>query len=394
MSNDCTGGPDRCDRQVRMDEQSPGHRGSHTMQRASAQKSSRPSQQRGAKQNSNRSAGKSKPSKSTNQGKQASAAAAYATKQTGQHATVVAGRDSCRVVHREFIGNVTGSASFAIDSTFAVNPGLQATFPWLSGIAKNWETYRFRKLRFCYYTRTGTSVPGSVILAHDPDSSDAAPASEQIMTTYESCAEDAPWKDIHMPIKSLGLNDIGPRKFVRAGGLNANEDIKLYDSGNFFVGVVDGTAVNWGKLWVEYDVDLYTPQLQAAGAAGGGLVSGVAGTTASPLGAAPSVDAQAVGFTVNASSVMTLTLAGTYLMVVTAGGTTVTDIPTPTAGAGVAITALGSVLINGAATSAQRAYIVVVSNAGSTATLAFSMTAAAWGSFSVRLGAAPANSLA
>ena len=95
----------------------------------------------------------------------------------------------------------------------------------------------------------------------------------------------------------------------------------------------------------------------------------------------------------NASSVLTFTLPGTYLMAVAAGGTTITDIPTATAGAGLTITAYGGVLINGAATAAQRVYKVVVSNAGSTATLAFSMTAAAWGSFSIRLGAAPANSL-
>jgi hypothetical protein len=44
------------------------------------------------------------------------------------------------------------------------------------------------------------------------------------------------------------------------------QDIKTYDVGTFIVGTTDGTAVNWSKLWVEYDVILMNPQLPAIGA--------------------------------------------------------------------------------------------------------------------------------
>lgn len=57
----------------------------------------------------------------------------------------------------------------------------------------------------------------------------------------------------------------GNRKYVRTTALAANLDVKTYDAGNFFVCTTDGTAVNWGKLWVEYDVDLYVPQLPPQG---------------------------------------------------------------------------------------------------------------------------------
>lgn len=241
--------------------------------------------------------------------KQASVAAAYATGQSGQGAKVQQSKDSIRIVHREFIGNLTGSAAFAIASTFALNPGMAATFPWLAGIAKNWETYRFRSLRLCYYTRTGSNVPGSVILAHDPDSSDAAPATELVMTTYESVAEDAPWKDICLVLRALSMHDIGPRKFVRTGVLAANQDIKLYDSGNLFVGTVDGTAVPWGKLWVEYDVDLYTPQLPPSGASVAGTASNTAGTgsaAGSPLGTAITVLGSLIASVSTTDSTVTL----------------------------------------------------------------------------------------
>lgn len=245
--------------------------------------------------------------------KQVGSAAAYATGQAGKGAKVMATRDRCSVQHREFIANVTGSTAFAIASAFAINPGIAATFPWLSSIANSWETYRFKRLRVCYYTRTGTNVPGSVIIAHDPDSSDAAPSTEQIMTTYDVVREDAPWKDICLVLKTLDLREGQARKFVRSGALAANEDIKLYDSGNVYIGTVDGTAVSWGKLWVEYDVEFQTPQLPPAGlpaaAVPGVVLDNSAGTGITPanmLGTAVVVTAAGLSAT-QALNVITLT---------------------------------------------------------------------------------------
>lgn len=291
-------------------------------------------------------------------------AAAYATGQAGQGAKVQASLDSCHVVHREFIGNVTGSVAFAIASTFAVNPGLTASFPWLAGIAQNWESYRFRKLRLCYYTRTGSNVPGSVILAHDPDSSDAAPSSEQVMTTYESCQEDAPWKDICMEIKQTSLREIGPRKFVRTTALSANQDIKLYDSGNLFVGTVDGTAVAWGKLWVEYDIDFFTPQLQPAGleAEGGVLFNATASgaLTTNLMGAATSSGSLVVTNALNVVTMSGLTIGSEYLATLMIGAATATTAVTFTFGAGATVkTAINSVSgANGASFGAAAGFIV------------------------------------
>lgn len=340
-----------------------------------------------------RKGGAPKAPKKNNSSGQASAAAAYATGQSGRGAKVMADRDTCRVIHREFIGNVTGSVAFAIGSSFSVNPGLPGSFPWLSGIARNWEAYRFRKLRLCYYTRTGTGVPGSVIMAHDPDASDDAPASEQIMTTYECVKEDAPWKDICLDVRASSLHDIGPRKFVRVAGLAANQDIKLYDSGSLYVATVDGTAVSWGKLWVEYDVDFYTPQTLPLGSSGGGSVSGATAMSAvNPLGTSPVVDATSVGLTMNNASVLTLGVAGTYIVSLYLGGTTITAIPNPTAGSGCTVTSRSAALINAAGTIANASWIVDVTSI-STATLTFSCSAATVTASAITVGNAPANSL-
>jgi hypothetical protein len=50
-------------------------------------------------------------------------------------------------------------------------------------------------------------------------------------------------------------------KYVRVGALKKNNDIKMYDSMNLFVcrDSANATAVTWGKIWVEYEIELITP---------------------------------------------------------------------------------------------------------------------------------------
>jgi len=269
--------------------------------------------------------GPNPPAQKPRRPRQQSAAAAYATQQVGKGAQVQQSKDSIRVRHREFIGNVTGSVNFTVALTFAVNPGIASSFPWLSGIAQNWETYRFRSLRLCSYTRTGSNVPGSILLAHDPDSSDDPPSSEQVMSTYESLVEDAPWKDMCLNVAKVGLKDIGPRKFIRTAALAANQDIKLYDSGNLFVATVDGTAVAWSKLWVEYDVELYTPQLPPAGFVASGTITnagGVGCAAATPLGTSRTILGNLISSATSAGlvSFQNLTVGGEYQVTFMAAG--------------------------------------------------------------------------
>jgi len=72
-----------------------------------------------------------------NANSQVGVAAAYATAQTSKAPTISATRDQCRIIHRELISSVTGSAIFTVQNSFALNPGIAATFPWLSTQAAN-----------------------------------------------------------------------------------------------------------------------------------------------------------------------------------------------------------------------------------------------------------------
>ncbi len=243
-----------------------------------------------SRQNRKRAARRGRGGAAFGAGEQAFVAAAYATAQrTGQAQIFRNGVDSCRIIHRELVASIAGSAAFTVAQAFALNPGMGASFPWLSNEAAGWEKYKFNNLRFCYYTRTGSNVPGSMMLAPDYDAADAAPASEVAASAYEDTQEDAPWKDIRCELRGSELMGDMKERFVRIGALAANQDIKMYDCGNLFACTVDGTNVSWGKLWVEYDVTLITPHVPPGGfqAAGTLQAAGGSAAAATPFGAVP-----------------------------------------------------------------------------------------------------------
>jgi len=270
---------------------------------------------------------------------QSSVASAYATGQKSQAPRIVASRDKSRIVHRELIANVSGAATAAFTNalSFALNPGLSASFPWLSTQAQAWETYRFNKLRFCYYTRTGSTTVGSLQLVPDYDASDPAPTSEQIASSYEDVVEDVPWKDLCCDLRPSAMHSMGPKKFIRTGPAPAGTDIKNYDCGNLFVDTVDSAgAASWGKLWVEYDVDLYTPQLtpSGAGVSSSQHLQGATPTTANMLGAAPTTVANSSPLVTVVGQVITFNVAGRFLVVYNAAAGSLTSSANPAVGAG------------------------------------------------------------
>lgn len=297
--------------------------------------------------------------------RQASVAAAYASPNIGSAPRVKSTRDTCNIQHRELISGITGASNFALPVALAVNPGLKEMFPWLSIMAQGWEEYRFRSLRLVYKTRTGSTTPGSLMMAPDYDSSDANPASEQIMSTFAQCIEDVPWKDITCVFKPSNLNSPGKRHFVRNGPLSANQDVKLYDVAKFFLAVMDGTATPWGKLWVEYDIDFYIPQLPSQGAVsnlGGKINGGGTLTPANPLGTVPIPDTETVGVTVNNNSNVTLVGPCEMSVVARIVGTGLTGISLANL-VGCTQRTPQTLLINNGSTEASISFVVAVSGA-------------------------------
>lgn len=165
-----------------------------------------------------------------------------------------------RIRHREYIADVAGSVAFAATG-YAINPGIATSFPWLSNLAVNFESYLFRSLSFEYETQKSTATSGAVMLAVDFDAADAAPATKTALMTYHNAVRSAVWGECCYRSDGADLRKFGVQRYIRSAALAADLDIKTYDVGNLFVatqGEADTTAI--GELYVVYDVELITPQ--------------------------------------------------------------------------------------------------------------------------------------
>jgi hypothetical protein len=96
-------------------------------------------------------------------------------------------------------------------------------------------------------------------MAPDYDATDPAPTTEAIATSYMDCVEDATWKDIKCSLSTAAMFPMGPRKYVRTSEVPGSK--KVFDAGNLWLCTVEEAGTDAiGKLWVEYDIDLFVPQ--------------------------------------------------------------------------------------------------------------------------------------
>jgi hypothetical protein len=160
---------------------------------------------------------------------------------------------------KERIATVSGSVSFAVAGNFALNPGLEASFPWLSGVAQRFERYNFDSLTVRYKNLKGTDTDGNVIISYDPDTLDGAPPTAVAQTQSTAYVDGAPWRifELKVPISR-------EKKFVRSGPV-ITSDLKTYDAGRIWVtteGCADTSA--HGYLEFEYSVSLHEKQSSSA----------------------------------------------------------------------------------------------------------------------------------
>lgn len=173
------------------------------------------------------------------------------------------GDTGTRVIHRELVlENVTGSMAFAVKSAIALNPGLPASFPWLSSVAKNYDQYRVHRLIAEWVPIAPSSTQGSVLLSPDYDATDPAPGSEQAAANHADSKSFSVWSTCTLQLDPNRLMGLGPRRFVRTGPV-PYQDLKVSDVGNIFVSTnnfaADGTSA--GKLYLSYDIEFFAPEV-------------------------------------------------------------------------------------------------------------------------------------
>jgi len=327
-------------------------------------------------------------------GKPQAAAVAKSSKFRNKNPVIRFERDgsSCRINHTERIGTLLGSVSFAVNS-YAINPGLPASFPFLSGIANRFESYRFEKLRFHFKTKTATSAVGDVIQVIDYDASDGAPESSIQAEAYQGAISSAPWQDTINDSTKSNLHKF-PSRYVRGEAIPANTDVKLYDVGTYYACTENqGSAALVGYLYVEYDVVLMTPQLRASdfGISGGLITGATAQTAANPFGTGATVDATGRGISISAASVVTFSSPNTYVVTLRYLGTVFSAF-SYTAGSGGTATAITSEIFNAGATAGIVTFSMVTTVPNVTLTL--SATATTISSAYCIVGSCPASSLA
>jgi len=172
------------------------------------------------------------------------------------------------VQNDEFIGAVTvaNQPNFNVTS-YPINPGQPALFPWLSKQALQWEKYRFSKLEF-YFKREVSEFntagsAGKIIYSVDFDASDAPPSTKQQMEDTIPHQDGMPCEDFVLRLPPSLMNKFCDERFVRPGNLPGGSDIKWFDIGNLFVatqGVPSNVEI--GELRVRYVCRLSIPVLE------------------------------------------------------------------------------------------------------------------------------------
>lgn len=164
------------------------------------------------------------------------------------------------IKHREYFLDVDAYNEQNYLTILEVNPGLATVFPWLSGIAKNFEKYRFNSLSFEYIPAVGTSTAGSAAIAPDYDAADDnTTISKDRLLAFEDSVRGPLWSGFTMKCSPHNLRKV---LYVRRDDLAINLDIKTYDNLQLILSrsaAADNPEV--GELWVTYDITLITPQM-------------------------------------------------------------------------------------------------------------------------------------
>ncbi len=225
--------------------------------------------------------------------------------------------------HREYLTDISSSVAFTT-ATFAVNPGLSTTFPFLSAIAQNFQEYEFRGLVFEFKSTSANALNstntalGTVMMAAQYQSDATGFLNKQQLLNEMWSVDAKPSESFMLPIECAPAENPFKVQYIRSGALSANKDQKMYDLCKLTVGTYGSQAVaNIGELWCTYEVALRKPQLSQSLDLGG-LAADFALTSpsnAAPLGTSRVQLFDQIGLTISNTTVtFPIGSEGTYLI--------------------------------------------------------------------------------
>jgi len=187
------------------------------------------------------------------------------------------GTQSVRITHKEYLGNIHGSVSFA-HQEYPLNPGLSVTFPWLSGIARNYQQYRLNGVIFQYVSTsafalgTTNSALGKVMIATNYNAEDDPFTGTVGMLATQFSNYCRPADSIMHAIECAPTEVPSNVYYIRTDLDGQQKDKRLTDLGFTQIGTEGMQATTEvGGLWISYDVTLMKPILNPSNAISDGF---------------------------------------------------------------------------------------------------------------------------
>ena len=194
--------------------------------------------------------------------------------------------------YTEYIGDVicSGTQGGWKSGVYVVNPGNSFCFPFLSSIAANFQSYRFKGLAFTYKPTSGETTTaangntalGKIIMsfAYNVNSPAYQNEIEQGNAMWSTVCKPSEYTTMGVECASKMLVGSSTKLVTSAlqsitidangvggalAGVPSGQDAHLYDMGYLqisSVGLPATAAVNLGEMHVSYDIELYQPTLQ------------------------------------------------------------------------------------------------------------------------------------
>jgi hypothetical protein len=175
------------------------------------------------------------------------------------------------ISHREFLGDITGSTGF-LSRNYAINPGSQNTFPWLSQIAAMFQSYRIKGMIFEFNSTSADALNsvntalGTVIMSTQYNVAFPPFLNKAEMEQYDYTVSGRPSRNLTHCIECDPSLQVMPHLFTRTGALAAGSDYQFYDWGNFQLATVGmQAAATIGELWVSYEIEFLKPRIASGG---------------------------------------------------------------------------------------------------------------------------------
>ncbi len=185
------------------------------------------------------------------------------------------------VRHKEYIGQLTSSINYAVRYNLPINPGRSETFPWLSGIAENFQEYTVRGMVYHYIPSSGSAIAstnnalGTVMFQTSYRANETAPVSKHELLNEYWAGETVPSETMCHPIECDPKENPFKIQYIRTGGVPTGDSQLLYDLGSTFIAVSGQQAndVVLGDIWVTYEIELRKPMLLSSVTTGSSFVN-------------------------------------------------------------------------------------------------------------------------